>query len=180
MRPDVDDAYLVSRAQDGYLDAFEALVQRYSPVAYRVALRLLRDHQDAQDVAQESLVAVWQHLSGFRMDSSFSTWLYRIVSRTALNRLARARRADTGADLDQVVDQAAGPADRVASQQTVDAVTAAVATLPPAQRVAVVLHHFEGLPYAQVAAITGATIPAVRSHLFRARRTLAATLEPWR
>ena len=63
---------------------------------------------------------------------------------------------------------------------TVDAVTAAVAALPPAQRVAIVLHHFEGLPTAEVAEITGSTVPAVRSHLFRGRRTLTRTLQEWR
>ena len=61
-----------------------------------------------------------------------------------------------------------------------DAVTAAVTALPPPQRVAIVLHHFEGLSNAEVADITGSSIPAVRSHLFRGRRTLSKTLAEWR
>ena len=63
---------------------------------------------------------------------------------------------------------------------TVDAVTDAVAALPPPQRIAIVLRHFEGLSNAEIARITGSTIPAVRSHLFRGRRTLSQTLEQWR
>ena len=86
-QPTVGDAYLVARAQDGYIDAYELLVQRHSPGAYRVALRLTGNHHDAQDVAQEALIAAWENLSGFRGGSSFSTWLYQIVTRRALNKL---------------------------------------------------------------------------------------------
>ena len=63
-------------------------------MAYRVALRLCGDHHDAQDIAQEALIAAWQNLARFRADSSFSTWLYQIVTRRALNRLTRGRGAD--------------------------------------------------------------------------------------
>ena len=72
------------------------------------------------------------------------------------------------------------PAQEVERGLTADAVTAAVAALPPSQRVVVVLHHFEGLPDQEIARITGSTSPAVRSHLFRGRRTLAKTLQDWK
>jgi RNA polymerase sigma-70 factor (ECF subfamily) len=180
MATDVDDGYLVRRAQEGYLDAYEELVRRYSPLAYRVAYRLLGDHHDAQDVAQEALTAAWQQLPRFRAEASYPTWLYRIVTRRALNRLTRGRTRDASDLLEQVPDDDPGPAQHAERSHATDAVTAAVAALPLAQRVAVVLHHFEGLPYDQVAQVTRSTVPAVRSHLYRARRTLASTLEQWR
>ena len=65
-QPAVGDAYLVGRAQEGYLDAYELLVQRHSGMAYRVALRLTGNHHDAQDVAQEALIAAWENLPRFR------------------------------------------------------------------------------------------------------------------
>ena len=77
-------------------------------------------------------------------------------------------------------DRNRGPADRVQEALAADAVSKAVAALPPAQRVALVLHQFEGLSYRQIADITHSTVPAVRSHLHRARRTLASTLRDWR
>lgn len=177
---DVDDVYLVRRAQEGYLEAYSELVRRHGPLAYRVALRMLGDHHDAEDIAQESLVAAWQQLPRFTADSSFSTWLYRIVTRRALNRITGTK--PTGpADLLQEADNAdAGPARTVERNHKIDAVTQAVTALPPAQRIVVVLHHLEGLSYADVARITNSTIPAVRSHLHRARRTLSVTLEEWR
>lgn len=178
--PELGDAYLVSRARDGYLDAYELLVQRHSAMAYRVALRLCGNHHDAQDIAQEALVSAWESLSGFRGDASFATWLYQIVTRRALNKLSRSRVAVQADLLEDVADPAAGPAVQAERDLAVDAVTDALATLPFPQRTVVVLHHFEGLSYAEVADVTGSTVPAVRSHLFRARRTLGKSLQEWR
>lgn len=179
MDRDVEDAYLVRRAQEGYLDAFETLVQRYAGLAYRVAYRLLADHHHAQDIAQESLTAAWQHLPRFRAEASFSTWLYRMVTRRALNHLTRGR-IPVSADLLAEIGDDDGPARRTERNLTRDAVLDAVAALPQAQRIVIVLHQFEGLSYAETAAVTHSSVPSVRSHLFRARRTLASILEEWR
>jgi RNA polymerase sigma-70 factor (ECF subfamily) len=178
--PQVGDAYLVARARDGYLDAYEMLVQRHSPMAYRVALRLCGNHHDAQDIAQDALVAAWQNLSRFRGDASFATWLYQIVTRRALNKVSRGPVADHGDLLEELTDSVAGPAEQTERNLAVDAVTDALAALPFPQRTVVVLRHFEGLSYTEVAEVTGSSVPAVRSTLFRARRTLGKKLEEWR
>jgi RNA polymerase sigma-70 factor, ECF subfamily len=177
---DVTDAYLVRRAQEGYVDAYAELVDRYGQLAFRVALRLLGNHHDAEDVAQEALVTAWQQLSKFKGDSNFSTWLYRIVTRKALNRITRTRPTRSLDMLGDVSDGSDEPARHIERNLTVDAVTAAVTALPPPQRIAIVLRHFEGLSNAEIARITGSSVPAVRSHLFRGRRTLSETLEEWR
>jgi len=182
MQPEsqVGDAYLVARARDGYLDAYEMLVQRHSAMAYRVALRLCGNHHDAQDIAQEALITAWQNLARFRGESSFSTWLYRIVTRRALNKVTRGRAAELADLLDEVADPVPGPAAQAERNLAVDAVTDALAALPFPQRAVVILYHFEGLSYAEVAEVTRSSVPAVRSHLFRARRTLGTRLEEWR
>jgi RNA polymerase sigma-70 factor, ECF subfamily len=179
-RPEVGDGYLVGRARDGYLDAYEMLVQRHSAMAYRVALRLCGNHHDAQDIAQDALIAAWENLARFKGDSSFSTWLYQIVTRRALNKITRGRAADPADLLDPVTDPGTGPAAQAERNLAGEAVTGALAELPLPQRAVVVLHHFEGLPYAEVAEVTRSSVPAVRSHLFRARRTLGKKLEEWR
>ena len=178
--PEVGDAYLVARARDGYLDAYDMLVQRHSAMAYRVALRLCGNHHDAQDIAQEALIAAWENLSRFKGDSSFSTWLYQIVTRRSLNKVTRGRAADLMNPLDDVTDPVTEPAVQAERNLAVNAVTDALATLPFPQRSVVVMRHFEGLSYAEVAEITHSSIPAVRSQLFRARRTLGKKLEEWR
>jgi RNA polymerase sigma-70 factor (ECF subfamily) len=177
---EVGDAYLAARAQEGYLDAYELLVQRHSAMAYRVALRLAGNHHDAQDIAQEALIAGWENLSQFKADAAFSTWLYRIVTRKALTKVTRGRAAGSLDLLTDIPDPAQQPAVQAERNFAADAVTDALAALPFAQRVVIVLYHFEGLTYADVAAVTRSTVPAVRSHLFRARRTLGTKLEEWR
>ncbi len=179
-RAGVSVAYLVARAREGYVDAYELLVQRHSAMAYRVALRLCGDHHDAQDLAQEALIGAWQNLDRFRAESSFRTWLYQIVTRRALNKLTRRRDAGSLDALADVADPSAEPAAQAERNIAVDAVTDALAALPFPQRAAVVLHHFEGLSYAEVADVMHSSVPAVRSHLFRARRTLGTKLGEWR
>lgn len=179
----VDDDYLVRRAQQGYLDAYAELVNRHAALAYRVALRIVGHHQDAEDVAQESLVTAWQQLAQFRGESTFSTWLYRIVTRRSVNRINRDRRhssTDVLGELAELADESAQTEIAFERSETADAVADAIQALPPPQRVVVVLHHLEGLSYADVASITASSIPAVRSHLYRARRTLGSALAEWR
>ena len=175
-----DDGYLVRQAQEGYFDAYVELVNRHSLLAYRVALRILGHHQDAEDVAQDALVTAWQQLPQFRGESSFSTWLYQIVTRRAVNRINRSRRHSPADVLTEVADDSAQADVAFERNETVDAVTEAVQALPAAQRVVVVLHHLEGLSYADVAAITASSVPAVRSQLYRARRALGSALAEWR
>lgn len=175
-----DDAYLVRRAQDGYIDAYEELVLRHGPRVYRTALAILGDHSDAQDLAQDTFLAGWKSIAGFRGQAQFSTWLYQIVTRLCLNHLKRRPPAPVDRPTDEMPDRADGPAERTERTLSSAAVTRAITQLPPAQRVVVVLHHIEGLPYAEIAKVTDSTVPAVRSNLFRARRTLAQTLQEWR
>jgi RNA polymerase sigma-70 factor (ECF subfamily) len=174
------DAYLVERSQEGYLDAYAILVQRHAPAAYRVALRITGDHHYAEDIAQESLTTAWQQLPRFRGESSFATWLYQITTRRALNHVRRTEPASSAELTETLDDENAGPATQVVRDLTQDAVTNAVQALPPAQRAVVVLHHLEGLSYSETASIPGWSVAAVRSHLFRARRTLGTTLAGWR
>lgn len=178
--PDVDDATLVRLAQEGYLDAFEGLVERHGDRAYRVALRLVGDPVEAQDLTQDALVAAWEGLPHFRAEAAFSTWLYRIVTTRCLNALRRRRPTRELQEAAVLADDHLGPAESALRGAQADAVARAVGSLPPAQRIPLVLHQFEGLSYAEIAQVTDSTVPAVRSLLFRARRALAEALREWR
>lgn len=171
-----DDRALVRSAQSGSVDAFAELTERYSLMVYRVSLRMLGNPTDAEDLAQDVMVAAWRGLGNFRADAQYSSWLYRIVTRRALNHLTRTRTCLPLADDEQRAAATPGPVEQAEQNATVDAVTRAVMLLPTTQRAVVVLHHFEGLTYAQTATATGTTVPSVRSHLFRARQTLTVTL----
>jgi RNA polymerase sigma-70 factor (ECF subfamily) len=135
-----------------------------------VALRLLGDPKDAQDLTREALATAWQDLPAFREDSSYAAWLLQILIRRALSRTSLLPVTESSGPPGNVARGSATPA------QESRAAVAVVAALPPPQRVAVVLHHFEGMSYDQVALVTSSTVPAVRRHLFQARRVIVRAM----
>lgn len=176
----VPDQELVRRGQRGDLPSFDELMRRHAVRAYLVALGLLRNHHDAQDTAQDAFLAAWQGLTGFRGDCEFGTWLHPIVTRLALNKASRRRYTVSLDQVSRTAGTRGGPAETAERAAAAASVRAAVRTLPAAQRSAITLHYLDGLSYARIAALTLTTVPAVRSHLFRGRRALAATLSNWR
>ncbi|WP_067963649.1 RNA polymerase sigma factor [Nocardiopsis trehalosi] len=174
------DDPLVVRAQDGDPAAFEALVRRHQDTVYRIALRVLGDPVDAADAAQEALVAAWRGLPGLDDPGVFRAWLYRIVTRRALNAL-RARVPETPADtVEEPRSAAAGPEQYTVAGGLRDALARALADLPPPQRVRWVLRELEDMSYEEIAETVDATPNAVRGRIHRARTHLVEALRPWR
>jgi RNA polymerase sigma-70 factor (ECF subfamily) len=171
------DNWLVGKAQAGDVDAYEVLVRRHRDRIYRIALRMLGDRHDAEDIAQDVVIQVWTALAGFTGASSFTTWLYRIVVNRCLNQIRRSR--PTRPVLDGDPPPVAGAEDIVIARQRARAVMDAVAALPPDQRAVVVLHQLEGLSYREVAAVVNISEDAVRGRLHRARMSLLETLRSW-
>jgi RNA polymerase sigma-70 factor (ECF subfamily) len=179
-----DERELVARCRGGDSRAFEVLVQRHHRDAYRLALRIVRSERDAEEVAQDAFVRAWRAVRGFRGESAFSTWIYRIVVRRALDRAAalkvrRAREVDLDAGAEVGAEAGAGvpsPLDAPASDAAVgpaDArLTRLLAALPPAQRAAVSLFYYEDLPVKEVARILVLPEGTVKTHLSRARAAL--------
>jgi RNA polymerase sigma-70 factor (ECF subfamily) len=175
-----DDDYLARRARDGYLDAYEQLVSRHASGVFALAYRLVGDRHAAQDLTQDSLLAAFRALPRFRGEASFKTWLYRIATNRCLNYLSRHRRNEPLEGSDLTADVAKGPAETSIANAQIEAVRRAVARLPEPQRVPLVLSEYHGMTYQEIAEVTKSTVPAVRSQLFRARRSLAAALAEWR
>ena len=171
------DEALVALARSGHPEAFEEVVRRHWDQVHGIARRLLGDSNLAEDIAQEAFMAAWRALPRFRADAQFSTWMYRIVTNTALNYVTRRREFATPF-VDLPVTPLGAGADLVAEHnERVAAVTATIATLPFEQRAALVLRSFEQCTYEEVADILGITVPAVRGRLHRARRTVAESLQ---
>ena len=187
---DTSDETLAARAAAGDDQAFEALVIRYQARVYRLACRLTSD-TDAPDVLQDTFLQVYRHLPGFRGDSQFSTWLYRIATNVALMlRRTRARRpaepldaympafddsgilAHTPAEL-QVAAHAEEFLDR---RLLADKAREAIARLPGLYRDAFVLRDLEELSTADVAQVLGIEAAAVRQRVHRARVLLRGYL----
>lgn len=182
-RPDDEaDRWLIDRTVGGDARAFEMLLRRHQDRVFRIALRMLGDAQDAEDVSQDVAVQVWRALASFSGSSTFSTWLYRLVVNRCLNhrRAERRRRDETRplSDTDQPATTV-GPEQRALGAARLDAAAAALSSLPGEQRAALVLFQIEGLSYREVAAILDVTEPAVRSRLERARKNLLGAMKEW-
>lgn len=170
------DEELVAQARSGEdVGAFEELVRRHRDRAYAVALRICRNPSDAEDVAQEAFVRAWRALPGFRGDARFSTWLFRIITNLALNRVTRAREQPV-AEVPDRGNAELDPARRAEDRERLAVAVAALDQLTPDQRACFVLRELEGLTYEELADVLGTSVQAVRGRLFRARAELARVL----
>lgn len=174
---DAADRWLVDKARAGDVDAYEVLVRRHRGRIYRIALRMLGNPHDAEDIAQDVVIQVWTALAGFTGASSYTTWLYRIVVNRCLNKTRRRRWTRPVLDTDP--PPMAGAEDTVVARLRAQATMEAIAALPADQRTVIVLHQLEGLSYQEVAAVLNVSEDAVRGRLHRARSSLVTTLRSW-
>ena len=176
------DMLNLKRASRGDECAFEALIQPYADVTYRLCLRMMGNEQDAADMAQEALVRAWRSLSTYKGQSRFSTWLYRIASNVCLDELRRRRHAPAQSmqelqeDGFEPVDASEGPEEAVERAELKRELAAAIARLGDEQRAALVLRDVQGLPYEQIAEILDLNLNTVKSRISRARSALRTIL----
>ncbi|MEJ2890844.1 RNA polymerase sigma factor [Actinomycetospora aeridis] len=171
------DRWLVGRVRDGDRGAYEELVRRHRDRIYRIALRMLGNPADADDVAQEVVIQLWTALTGFGGTSAFTTWLYRVVVNRCLNHRRGQRTHDELADADH--PGVPGPERRVLAGEELQAGLRAISGLPEDQRVSLVLVQLEGLSYREAATVTKTSEATVRGRLARARATLMSEMKDW-
>ena len=183
------DQQLVERAQRGDKRAFELLVLKYQRKLGRLLSRFVRDPAEVEDVTQEAFIKAYRALPGFRGESAFYTWLYRIGINTAKNYLvALGRRAPTTTgfdneeaegfeDADQLRD-ANTPESEMEGKEIAATVNRAMDALPKDLRTAITLREIEGLSYEEIASVMNCPVGTVRSRIFRARDAIAAELRP--
>lgn len=183
------DQQLVERVQRGDRHAFDLLVAKYQRKLGRLISRFVRDPAEAEDVTQDAFIKAYRALPGFRGDSAFYTWLYRIGINTAKNHLlANKRRAPTTTPFDSedaesfedaaLLREVDTPENELMSKQVVDVVQASLQQLPEDLRSALTLREIEGLSYEEIASVMNCPIGTVRSRIFRAREAVAENLRP--
>jgi RNA polymerase sigma-70 factor (ECF subfamily) len=160
--------------------AFEELVRAYQHRIFAVAVRMLGNAAEAEEIAQEAFVRAHRALAEFRGDAKLSTWLYAIASRLCLNRLAsseRSARRQGEEVLMRLPHEARGPDALLEQSELEGALHRAIAELPDERRIVVVLRDLEGLDYEEIAAALDLPLGTVRSRLHRARMDLKDKLE---
>jgi RNA polymerase sigma-70 factor (ECF subfamily) len=178
---DLAEAGFLRKARGGNLFAFEEIVKRYERRVYATAVRIVRRHDVADDVAQETFVKAWQSLGSFDLARPFGPWVCRIAANLAINhvRSPRAREEGLPETHAEVPDRANDPLGLVLDGEANQAFAGALLTLPPEQRAVLTLRVVEELSYKEIAEALGLPMGTVMSRLARAREKLAEALRPY-
>ncbi len=167
------------RAAEGDLPAFEELVRRNQSRAWALAWRCMGDSTEAQDIVQEAFLRIYKAASRYRPTAGFRTYLYRVVTRLCLDWKAK-KRPEYVDTLLSTPDCSPNPEAHVVVAQLSDAVRKCLADLPPNQRIAITLRHYDGMTYDEIAEVLEVSSKAVDSLLQRARDALRRGLAAYR
>jgi len=171
------DEELVRRAARGDADAFDALARDRIDRLFAIAVRILRDHHDAEDAVQQALWTAWCDLPGLRDPARLDAWLYRLVVRASYRAGRSRRRRASIVQIAPAMEDLPGLTDADAVTDR-DALERAFASLSTEQRAVVVLHHYLGLGLEEIATIVGVPAGTARSRLHYALRKLRSAIEP--
>lgn len=182
------DWQIVQRVQQGDKAAFNLLVKKYQHRIANLISRYVSNHGDVADVAQEAFIKAYRAIPGFRGDSAFYTWLYRIAVNSAKNYLVARARKPPGTDIDvgdaeifdgsDTLKEQDSPEKLLLSEEIRLVVFNTIEQLPDELRTAITLRELEGLSYEEIAEVMACPIGTVRSRIFRAREAIDTQLKP--
>ena len=187
---DVSELDLVKRCQAGETEAFDELVTRYRTRIFGMIYNMVRNEQDAWDLAQDSFVKAWKSIGRFRGQSSFYTWIYRIVMNVTIDWLRKKQVKGAGAEFDDTIqlkeiDPASKtvpkpdslPYERMEQREIRVQIDNAIAQLSPEHRAVILMKEIEGMQYHEIAEALDCSIGTVMSRLFYARKKLQGLLK---
>jgi RNA polymerase sigma-70 factor (ECF subfamily) len=185
-QPEPNDDVLVRRSQKGSMEAFEVLVGRHRDKIYARAFSMMRNEDEAVDLSQEAWVKGWQRLKQFQGDSSFVTWMTRIVINLCLDQLRKQKRQraesieqleeDLGGVERQMPTVTVNPTEGLERSELRRRIDDALGKLSYEHRTVLILHEFEDLEYKEIAKRMECSIGTVMSRLFYARRKMATLM----
>jgi len=173
-----EEERLLLRAIDGDSEAFSKLMEAHEHRMYAVAFRMCGNREDAQDCLQESMLRIYRAISGFKGQSSFSTWIYRITINTCLDELRRRKMRKT-TSLDNLLDTGWSPSDSMDTPENNSIrmeqrrmIEQAISSLPDDMRAAIVLRDIQGFPYETIASALDTNVGTIKSRISRGREKL--------
>ncbi|WP_313341448.1 sigma-70 family RNA polymerase sigma factor [Sedimentibacter sp.] len=183
-----NELWLIEQSRQGDVDAFEELIKDYKKVAYNIALRVLRNVEDAEDASQEALIKVFKNIQNFNMQSTFKVWMYRIVVNTCidfkrkknLNVVSIDETIDLGGNGQmhrEIADDSNNPDMLVERNFNNKLINDAVNKLEDDYKTIIILRDIQGFSYSEISEILTCNIGTVKSRLNRARKSLKEILE---
>ena len=186
---DVPELDLVKRCQKGDSEAFDELVTRYRTRIFGMIYNMVHNEQDAWDLAQDSFLKAWKSIARFRGQSSFYTWLYRIVMNVTIDSMRKKQVRGAGAEFDDAIElkeidpasrtvphAEALPHEKMEHKEIRVRIDAAISELSPEHRAVILMKEIEGMQYHEIAESLGCSIGTVMSRLFYARKKLQNSL----
>ncbi len=185
------DAQLMLKFKEGDTRSFEELMEKYQKLVINTAYRLIGDRAEAEDIAQEVFLKVYNQSRRYKPQAKFSTWLLKITKNLCLNRL-RGKRRHPVVSLDSPVETEEGKVPRdipapaqarpdvfLERKELRDLIRESIESLPPKQRMVVILAKYDNLPYQEIARVMGCSVTAIKLRLHRAKVTLKERLAPY-
>jgi RNA polymerase sigma-70 factor (ECF subfamily) len=181
------ETLLINKSKKGDIEAFEELIKEYKKVAYNIALRILKNKEDAEDISQESMIKIFKSIDKFNMESSFKTWLYRIVVNTCLD--FKRKTKENTISVDQPVqagydefyidlkDETPSTEEIIEKKQMKEMVMEAIYKLDDDFKTIIILRDINGFSYEEISEILSCNIGTVKSRISRGRHKLKEILE---
>lgn len=181
MKKTIDDKVLIDRFLEGDETAFNTLFEKYKQKIYLTAYRLLGNHEDANDITQETLIKIYKELKNFRNESSLYTWIYRITTNLSLN-LLKKKKLRSFFDFDDVdewlfKDERQSPELSFRENELSNKIQEALKKLPEKQRTVFTLRYYDELSYEEISKILGTSVGALKANYFHAVNKLQKELK---
>ena len=176
-----NDQHYINLILDGDTTAFSVLVNRYKDLVYTLTMRMLKNREEAEEVAQDSFIKAYKSLNRFKGDSKFSTWIYKIAYNTSLDRLKKNKKHYNDVPIDEFTEHQVktidNALDNLESKEQTKAIQDCITLLPSEDGFLLTLYYFDEMSLEEISQTVGLTSNNVKVKIFRARKKLATILK---
>jgi len=176
-----NDQILINQIVEGDTNSFTILVDRYKDLVFTLAIRMLKNREEAEEVAQDTFIKAYKSLEKFKGDSKFSTWIYRVAYNTCLDRIKKNKKHLNNVEINEFTEHQVVTIDNALDKMEVkereEAMQRCIDTLPSEESFLLTLYYFDDLSLDEISKIVGITANSIKVKLFRSRKKLASILK---
>ncbi len=176
-----NDQILISQIVEGDTNSFTILVDRYKDLVFTLALRMLKNREEAEEIAQDTFIKTYKSLDKFKGDSKFSTWIYRVAYNSCLDRIKKNKKHINDVEINEFTEHQVvtidNALDKMEIKEREEAMQRCIDTLPSEESFLLTLYYFDDLSLEEISKIVGITANSIKVKLFRSRKKLATILK---